>query len=179
MNNIIILNKSGVGRDAEKADSETLLILLMLRTIFKEDELEVPPKLIAEVADSQNQVLVTNNGVRDFIISNRLVSMLIAQVSEEADVNDVYENLFAEDGSEIYIKPLSLYLGQDEVPNVMTFADCMQLAQQRGEVCIGLKVASEEADQEANFGIKLIPKKKEKFQLTLADSLIVVAEDEC
>ena len=55
----------------------------------------------------------------------------------------------------------------------------MQLAQQRGEVCIGLKVASEEADQEANFGIKLIPKKKEKFQLTLADSLIVVAEDEC
>jgi hypothetical protein len=36
-------------------------------------------KLITEVLDSDNQPLVTRTGVRDFIISNRFVSMVLAQ----------------------------------------------------------------------------------------------------
>ena len=176
-NNIIILNKSGESRDAEQTDSETIVILLMLRAIFEEAKLDPLPSLIAEVADSRNQSLVSSSGVKDFIISNRLVSMLLAQISEEADIKSVYDNLFEEDGSEIYLKPLSLY--QKTFGKKLTFADCMSLAQKRGEVCIGVKIKSEEENEDANFGVELIPDKKKHFHLGAEDCLVVVAEDEC
>ena len=176
--NIIILNKSGDSEDAEKTDSETILILLMLRTIFEETNLESRPKLIAEVADSANQSLVSSSGVRDFIISNRFVSMLLAQISEEADVKTVYDDLFEEDGSEIYLKPLRLYQQESQFPANLSFADCMSLAQQRKEVCIGIKIAADEEDAEKNFGVDLIPNKNQRWDFGPEDCLVVVAEDE-
>lgn len=175
-NNIIILNKSGDSEDAEKTDSETILILLMLRSIFEAVDLDPLPKLIAEVADSQNQGLVSSSGVRDFIISNRIVSILLAQISEEADVKAVYDDLFEEDGSEIYFKPLRLY--QDRFPVSLSFADCMSLAQQRKEVCIGVKIAADEENEEKNFGVSLIPDKKTSYEFGPEDCLVCMAEDE-
>ena len=38
-----------------------------------------------------------------------MVSMMFAQISEEPRIQDVYDELFDEDGSEIYIKPARLY----------------------------------------------------------------------
>ena len=156
-NNIIILNKSGDSEDAEKTDSETIVILLMLRSIFEEANPDPLPNLIAEVADSRNQSLVSSSGVKDFIISNRLVSMLLAQISEEADIKAVYDDLFQEDGSEIYLKPLHLYQPANAFPATLTFADCMWLAQQRQEVCIGIKMAADEENADANFGVEVNP----------------------
>ena len=176
--NILILNKSGDSSDAEKADSETILILLMLRTIFQDSKLQQPPKLIAEVADSSNQSLVSSSGVRDFIISNRVVSMLLAQISEEPDVKKVYDDLFEGDGSEIYLKPMRFYQAESQFPVHLTFADCMSLAQQRKEVCIGIKITAHEENEDKNFGVELIPDKKEKFVFGPNDCLVVVAEDE-
>ena len=51
--------------------------------------------------DSENQPLIARSGVNDFIISNRLVSMILAQVSKERAVKRVYDDLFSEEGSEI------------------------------------------------------------------------------
>ena len=79
----------------------------------------------------------------------------MAQISEDPDVNLVYEDLFREDGSEIYLKPAWLYF--DNLPMEVSFADIMLAAQKREEVCFGLKIRSEE--YEPKFGIHIIPKK--------------------
>ena len=178
IDNIIILNKAGDSTNAEKTDSETILILLLLRSIFEETECVNPPKLVAEVADSKNQMLVANSGVKDFIISNKLVSMIVTQISQEPDMKYVYDDLFEEDGSEIYLKPLNLYVDENELPSKLTFADCMRLAQQRHEVCIGIKRKELELDGEQNFGVKLIPEKNTTYELRADDCLVVVSEDE-
>ena len=52
----------------------------------------------------------------------------------------------------------------------------MLAAQKRNEVCFGLKIKSEE--YEPKFGIHIIPKKDEVFNLEEGDMLIVLAEDE-
>ncbi len=176
-NNIILLSNTSLADNAEEIDARTIMILLLLRRLIEDNKTNNHvPQLITEVMDSNNQNLISRAGVRDFIISDRLVSMLLAQMSEESDIKSVYDDLFSEDGSEIYLKPLSLYLEQPDT--TLSFADCMRIAQLRGEVCIGIKIKSQETDADANYGVQLIPEKSQTFDLTGADSLVVLAEDE-
>jgi len=176
--NIIILNGGDDEfGDANESDAQTILILLLLRKIFEEHPDDtVHTRLIAEVLDSSNQDLICQAGVKDFIISNRFISMLIAQMSEEARIKDVYDILFKEEGSEIYLKPVSIYF--DEFPGEVTFADCMAIAQKRGEVCLGIKIKAHELDDDMNNGVKLIPEKNTKYSFRPEDCLVVLSEDE-
>jgi hypothetical protein len=136
--NIIILAGSDSEEehvDAARVDSENIVALLLLRRIFSQYPTESgDTKLITEILDSQNDALVAKAGVHDVIISNRLISMIMAQISESRDIEKVYDDIFQEDGSEIYLKPASLYF--ESLPIQATFADMMAIAQQRGEVCI-------------------------------------------
>ena len=139
--------------------------------------MKVQTKIITEVLESTNQDLISRAGVNDFLISNRMVSMIFAQLSEEPRILQVYDDLFQEEGSEIYVKPASLYF--HDLPTTCRFADLMALAQKReGEVCIGYKVKDLQNDPSNNFGIKLIPPKDAEVTLTADDALVVVAEDD-
>ena len=133
-------------------------------------------KLITEILDSQNDALVARAGVQDVIISNRLISMIMAQISESANIEVVYDDIFQEDGSEIYLKPASLYF--TTLPCEVSFADMMAIAQKREEVCIGVKIKSLEPEKVHNNGVQLIPDKNSIFELQPEDSLVVLAEDE-
>jgi hypothetical protein len=175
--NVLVLSQGGDGADPEKVDSETIIILLMLRNqLEKLSPEQSQPKLITEVMDSKNQSLVARAGVNDFIISNRQMSMLVAQISEEPDILRVYDQIFSEDGSEIYIKSIGLYF--DEFPVKATFADLMSVAQNREETCLGVKLHQYEGDLEENYGVNLIPEKNTVYTLTAEDHLVVLAEDE-
>jgi len=175
--NIIILSQGGEDDSDDRTDSETIVILLLLRNIFRlYPEESRSTKLITEVLDSENQTLVAQTGVHDFIISNRFVSMILAQISEDADIKRVYDDLFEEDGSEIYLKPVDLYF--DSFPIEVTYADMIAIAQQREEVCLGVKIKALEGNEEKNYGVKLIPEKNTKYQLQAEDTLVVLAEDE-
>jgi len=178
--NIIILagnSSEEVKIDAARVDSENIVALLLLRRIFSQYPSESKnTKLITEILDSQNDALVAKAGVQDVIISNRLVSMIMAQISESCDIEKVYDDIFQEDGSEIYLKPAKLYF--KSLPAPVTFADMMAIAQKRGEICIGVKIRMYENDKSQNNGITLIPEKNTVYDLRPEDSLVVVAEDE-
>lgn len=178
--NIIILAGNAHGDsqiDAGRVDSENIVALLLLRRIFSQYPMESKStKLITEILDSQNDDLVAKAGVQDVIISNRLVSMIMAQISESPDIEKVYDDIFQEDGSEIYLKPADLYF--KTLPDKVSFADMMAIAQERGEICIGVKIMQQESDKTNNNGVKLIPEKNTMFVLQPEDSLVVLAEDE-
>jgi hypothetical protein len=178
--NIIILAGSNSEEeyiDAARVDSENIVALLLLRRIFSQYPKESQnTKLITEILDSQNDALVAKAGVQDVIISNRLVSMIMAQISESRDIEKVYDDIFQEDGSEIYLKPANLYF--ESLPIQVSFADMMAMAQRRDEVCIGVKIKALENNKESNNGITLIPEKNSTYELQADDSLVVLAEDE-
>jgi ion channel POLLUX/CASTOR len=180
-NNIVILpQRPDDQMDAERTDAETIVLLLHLRGLqrkFEEQGLTTNTKILTEVLDSNNQDLICKAGVNDFLISSRMVSMIFAQLSEEPRMIEVYDNLFEEEGSEIYVKSASLYFA--ELPVSCTYADLMALAQKRnGEVCIGYKLKSLEQDGSANFGVSIIPPKDTIVEITEEDALVVVAEDD-
>ncbi|ODS36817.1 hypothetical protein BEH94_05525 [Candidatus Altiarchaeales archaeon WOR_SM1_SCG] len=188
--NVIILSQPGkMIHDSEKIDSETIVILLILRKIFKENEenedneedKEDAPEnrktqIFTQIMNSSNQSLISHTDVDDFIISNRLITMIMAQLSEEPGIKSVYDDLFCEEGSEIYIKPAQLYF--EKFPVDVTFADIIGISHKRNEICIGVRLKKYERDSEKNFGVKLIPPKDKKYTLNSDDYLVVLAEDE-
>jgi hypothetical protein len=181
-NHVIILpQKPHLDAEPERIDSETIVVLLHLRKQLKalaETGRKPSTKLITEILDSANRDLVSHAGVDDFIISNRMVSMLFAQMSEEPQIEGVYENLFKEEGSEIYVKPAWLYFSS--LPVSCRFGDLMRAAQKReGEIAIGYKLKTLESDASANYGVKINPSKEAVVTLGRDDCLVVVAEDDC
>lgn len=172
--NVIILK--GDGGDPELRDSQTIATLLEFRHYFRSLGGSVKTQLISEVADSENIEIIQEAGVQDFLISNKFVSKIYAQASEEPEILKAFEELFSEEGSEIYIKPTTLYF--PVLPLTVTFADITAVASKRKETCFGVRIAAEERQSTTNHGFYINPHKTRPFQLTAADFLIVLAEDE-
>ncbi len=173
--NIIILTADG--GDAEARDSETIAALLEFRHYFKKlGRKDIKTQLITEVADSENIEVIQEVGVNDFMISNQFVSRIYAQVSENPEVLKVYDDLFNPAGSEVYIKPLRLYL--KSVPETISFGELCAAAMKRGETCFGLRLLSRADEAGAVQGNIINPPKNRRFSLRDDDLLIVLAEDE-
>jgi hypothetical protein len=99
-------------------------------------------------------------------------------MSEAPDIESVYQNLFREEGSEIYVKPAWLYFSS--LPVTCRFGDLMRVAQKReGEIAIGYKLKAFDADPDANYGVTINPPKDAAVTLGREDGLVVVAEDDC
>lgn len=173
--NIIILSQYMEEMDADKIDSDTLVILLILRKL-KEAVPESTSKIITQVLNSENQDIILQTNVDDFIISNKLITMILAQLSEEPLIKVLYDDLFSEDGSEIYVKPADLYF--TSFPQTLRFADIIDLAHQRDEICLGYRKGALSKNADLNFGVKLNPAKDFEITIEENDFLVVLSEDE-
>jgi hypothetical protein len=173
--NVIILSSDS--GPAELRDADTVADLLEFRQYFKSlNTSTIKTQLITEVADSENVDIMKEAGVKDFLISNQFVSKIYAQVSEDPDVLKIYDDLFSEEGSEVYVKPVSLFLS--EIPSSVSFADLCAAAIERNESCFGVRILKEEEDESKHFGIYINPAKTLQFSLCPDDCLITLAEDE-
>ena len=66
--------------------------------------------IVSEMLDVRNRALAEVTHADDFIVSERLVSLLMAQVAENAALNAVFADLFDQAGSEIYLRPAADYV---------------------------------------------------------------------
>jgi hypothetical protein len=174
--NVIILSQNSTELDADKIDSDTLIILLLLRNIKQESKTGEETHIITQVLNSENQEIITQTDVDDFIISNKLITMILAQLSEEPLIKTLYDDLFSEDGSEIYVKQADLYF--TEFPQKVRFGDLIGLAAKREEVCLGIRKGDLSKDSASNFGVRLNLPKDEFVTITADDFLVVLSEDE-
>ncbi|MEO9533304.1 MAG: hypothetical protein ABJG68_10225 [Crocinitomicaceae bacterium] len=174
--NIIILSQNSTELNADKIDSDTLIILLLLRNIKQEQGVGQDSHIITQVLNSENQEIITQTDVDDFIISNKLITMILAQLSEEPLIKALYDDLFSEDGSEIYVKQADLYF--TEFPQKVRFGDLIGLAAKREEVCLGIRKGDLSKDSASNFGVRLNLPKDEFVTITEEDFLVVLSEDE-
>lgn len=173
--NVIIV--AGDGGDPELRDSVTIAGLLEFRSYFKNlGRKDIRTQLITEVADSENIEVIQETGVKDFLISNQFVSKIYAQVSEEPAMLKIYDDLFNPDGSEVYLKPLGMFLSP--VPGTISFGKLCAAALRRNETAIGVRLLGEEMDRSNHYGIYINPDKNREFSVTAEDMLITLAEDE-
>ncbi|KAL0384611.1 UNVERIFIED_CONTAM: putative ion channel SYM8 [Sesamum radiatum] len=97
--------------------------------------------IISEILDSRTRNLVSVTRISDYVLSNELVSMALAMVAEDKQINRVLEELFAEEGNELCIKPAEFYLYDQEE---LCFYDIMIRGRQRKEIVIGYRLATAE-----------------------------------
>lgn len=107
--------------EAQRADSITMITLLHLRDIA--DRIGQPLAMVSEIMDVHNRDLIQVARVDDFIISDRLVSLALTQLSENKQVLKVFQDLFNPEGSEIYLKPVEEYLQVGQPVNFYTVVD--------------------------------------------------------
>jgi ion channel POLLUX/CASTOR len=169
--NVLVLSETE-GRSQELADARTMITLLQLRDLLRKLGKNVP--ITSEILEIANRDLAAVAEADDFIVSNTLVSLLIAQVSENRHLVRVFEELFSPGGSEIYLKPAREYVALDvELP----FAAICEAALRRGELAIGIRRAAHARDEAQAFGVVINPRKRAPMRLADGDRVIVLASD--
>lgn len=157
--------------DPQRADSRVLVTLLHLRDMG--EKLNHDFAIVSEMLDVRNRALAEVTNADDFIVSERLVSLMLSQVSENKELNAVFGDLFDPDGSEIYVKPASDYVE----PGVeVSFHTVVEAARRRGEVAIGYRVLAAARDATAQYGVRVNPRKSARVRLGADDRVIVLAD---
>lgn len=165
------------GLSPAEADARTLLSLLQLGHVLK-DHPEIREKLtvVSELLDARDVELARAARADDFIVSERLTSLMIAQLAENVELDAVFDDLFDSDGAEIRLRPIRAYVKTGE-PS--TFAQAVGAAQARGEVAIGYRHLNGAGSGGAggSSGIALNPRKSDPVTFAENDQLIVLSAD--
>ncbi|KAI3683326.1 hypothetical protein L1987_83829 [Smallanthus sonchifolius] len=192
---ILILADESVEDSAIQADSRSLATLLLIRDIqakrlpYREAKASQGRKgsfsqgswigemqqasdksvIISEILDPRTKNLLSMSRISDYVLSNELVSMALAMVAEDRQINDVLEELFAEEGNEMHIRQADLYIEDGEE---LSFYEILLRARQRREIVIGYRSGNVEK------AVINPPGKMEKRRWSAKDVFVVIADKE-
>ncbi len=167
---IIVLSYAGL--DVQAADAKTLVTLLHLRDIAEKDE--TPFSIVSEMLDLRNRQLAEAARVDDFIVSEHLISLMMAQLSENAELFAVFADIFDPEGSEIYLRSVGDYV---ETGKPVNFYTVVEAARRAGQLAFGYRLAREAGDAGKAYGVHTNPKKSDLVTFTPEDKVIVLAEE--
>lgn len=167
-NHVLLLSESGV-YESDEADARTLLALLH---VHSHAERATPPdNVVAELLDPSDVELTGTADNRDFIVSQRLVALLMAQLSESPHLQPVFDEIFDAQGATIAVQPASRYVA----PGPVTFRAIIEAAREWGAVAIGYRSSSAVgAPGSIGHGIRLNPPKGEVVTIGDGDAIILI-----
>ena len=169
-NHIIVLSYMNKG-SIQISDAITLICLVHLRDISEKAGKDF--SVVSEMLDVQNRELAEVAKADDFIVSDNLLSLLMTQIAENKDLEMVYENLFSDEGAEIYLNPVEEYL---DLSKPVDFYQVIESASNLGHTAIGFRSLQPEIVNNGKFGIVLNPIKSNQIKFEQGDFLIVLAE---
>lgn len=118
---VLILTPEQEDKEGISCDSRSMVTMLLARDIQKKqgsaDILGHEPVLIAEILDPRTSDLVSIAACNDFMVSNRMISEALAQMSQEINIYPLMEDLFCPEGNEMHIKDIRLYVQPGEKLN--------------------------------------------------------------
>lgn len=158
--------------EPQRADAKTLITLLHLREIG--DRSGVDLNVVSEMLDDRNRELAEVTRADDFIVSDKLISLMLSQVSENKQLTDVFDTLFSSEGSEIYLRPAELYIKPGES---VDFYTVLEAARRRGETAIGYRINEFAHSSDRGYGVSVNPVKSETITFTPGDKVVVLAEN--
>ena len=155
----------------QQADARVLVTLLHLRDLA--DKSGEDYSIVSEMMDLRNRALAEVTRPDDFIVSERLVSLMLSQISENKELAAVFADLFDPEGSEIYLKPAEAYVAPG---SPVSFYTVVEAARRRGEVAIGYRLLAAGDDPARAYGVVVNPDKGDRVTFAAADKVIVLAE---
>ncbi len=156
----------------QEADANTLITLLHLRNLA--DAAGTRLSIVSEMMDIRNRALAQIARADDFIVSDKLVSLMMSQLSENKNLDKVFKVLFSSEGSEIYIRPMTDYV---KLGSTVDFYTVLEAAAQKGETAIGYRLMKHSDDKTRGYGVNVNPKKSEKHTFSEHDKIVVLADN--
>ena len=169
---IVLSEATEMATEDQEIDARTLIALLHLRDICDKGGFAV--SIVSEMLDIRNRELAQVTRADDFVVSDKLISLMFAQIAENKELAPVFQDIFDPDGSEIYFKPADDYVESGKAVNFYTVTEA---ARQRGEVAIGYRLQAEANSAEKSYGVKLNPIKSQPVTYSAQDRIIVLAEN--
>ena len=156
---------------AEQADARALMTLLQLRQ-FRNDNPELGNRMsvLTEVLDIRDVKLARVAGAEDFIVSERITALMLAQLAEVPDREKVFADLFETWGSEVCMRLISDYA--DPQPG-LPYGGYVAAAHRKGHLAIGYRTTGARGKDMAE-AIHLDPPKSTLVDLKPDDRLIIV-----
>ncbi len=158
---VIVLGYRG-GMSADEADARTLLTLLAFRQVRQHDDVG-PVRMVSELLDQRNARLAAATGADDFIVSDELTSLMLAQVSERYELMRVFEDLFDRDGCTIELRSAAEF----GAPGELSFAEIVATGSSAGMTALGYRIA-------ATGEVVVNPAKSARLRLVEADEVLVI-----
>ena len=90
--------------------------------------------IVSEMLDDRNRELAEIARADDFIVSDRLVSLMMCQVSENKEYAAVFEELIDPEGSELYLKPADEYVEPGLPLSFYTLVEAARRRRDRGRL---------------------------------------------
>lgn len=161
---LVILSNINSNSDFQESDANTLIKLIHIKNL--QSELNIDLNIAVEFLDRSNQQLAAKFVNGDFIVGPDIVSAFIAQISEQREIYNVYDELLSNEGNEIYIKPICNYCIPD---TTIDFYGLTRAAYMNQQIAIGL------IDSNGNAIIN--PNKNQTWIATNSMKLIVISEN--
>jgi voltage-gated potassium channel Kch len=158
----------------QPTDTRTLVTLLHLRKIAETAGTRI--NVVSEMIDVRNRELAEVTRADDFVVSNKLVSLMLAQASENENLSAIFDDLLDEQGSEIYMRPAEHYI---ELGRPVSFFTIAEACRRRGEIAMGhVRRRDGEGSGDRNMGgVVVNPRKSEALTYKAGDRIIVLARD--
>jgi ion channel POLLUX/CASTOR len=157
---------------AEEADTQTLVCLLHLRHIAERAGNHIG--VVSEMADVRNRELAEITRADDFVVSNKLVSLMLAQASENEFLSAIFKEILSEEGSEIYMRPAEDYVAMG---HPVDFFTVVEAGRRRGETAFGYCRRRDGLTYERNMGgVVLNPRKSTLETYQPGDFIVVLAQ---
>ncbi len=155
--------------DPLRHDSFSLMNLSGLLSIC--DDENDRPRIVMDLLDINNAELAKTARADDVIIGTEMISDYLFQIARDYNRYLAFQELLNSEGAEIYFKPLSLYLEEDEE---YCFDKVMHAARRRDEVLIGH--SWKEPEGRVNWWLNPVGKERSKTN-SAVDKVIVIAEE--
>ena len=153
-------------QSTDDADARTLLTLLAFRQVDHTLVASPPVRIVAELLDQRHSPLADAIGADDFIVSDELTSLMIAQLSERRELDAVFKDLFDREGASVELFDGARY----GATHARTYADIVVTASAQGQSAIGYRIASSNT-------VVVNPAKSAPLQLADGDEILVIADE--
>jgi hypothetical protein len=163
---VLVVGSDNLG--IQEKDANTILTLLHLNTLLKESDINI----VAEMYDDKNRRIAQTLKTCDFIISENIISSLMAQLSGQKDLFTIFSELFDSSGCSIYLKPIGDYISLNAENSFYDVYEKAALG--HNEIALGYRLSNEFNRHDANYGVYLNPLKNKRLSFSEKDMIIVL-----
>ncbi|MFF5387862.1 NAD-binding lipoprotein [Streptomyces sp. NPDC013012] len=146
-------------------DDRTLVTLLNLRAREEESGRRVP--VVTEMTDDRNRLIAPRSAGADFVVSGRLIGLLMTQISQNPHLTAVFEELLSPAGNTLHLRPAAHYV---TTGRTTSFAAVAASAARRGECAIGYRSATA-----PGHGMRINPPKAHVRYWHARDQVVLIA----